>query len=91
MRIIQDYSKVDGTGFQVVNCPCNCRNICKSPKRLTVSYCFDTTNCPVKSHAVGLAALLGICIPNSSQWVGVKRALDDLLISDERNIDYRGE
>lgn len=74
---------VDGTDFEVRNCPAYVHGNCKVNPSVEKGFCRckDMKDCMIKSHCVGLSALIAVTTPGSAENVGAKSCLDSFLVT----------
>lgn len=81
--IVRDY-KVDGTEFEICNCPAYIHGKCRVEPSVENNYkfCKNVNDCRLKSHMVHLSALVSVSYraPNSAEAIGARACFDDFLI-----------
>ena len=80
--IITDYH-VDGTEFEVTNCPAFSESTRRCINKDTLlCYCKDNKNCIIKNHVVALAALVQVTSrqPGSAESVGAKACFNSFIV-----------
>lgn len=81
--IVKDY-KIDGTEFEICNCPAYIHEKCKIELSIggNCKFCREITDCILKSHLVNLSALISVANrnPNSAEVVGARACFNDFLV-----------
>lgn len=77
LEIVRDYY-VNGTDFEIINCPAyDCRN-CK----VYCTLCYNNKDCIIKSHTVALSALVDVAkrAPRSAEHIGAMACFNSFII-----------
>ena len=80
--IVQDYY-VDGTDFEIINCPKYSYGLCVYPDH-TVP-CKSVKDCILKAHMVCLSATIAVCPKGSAAEIGAKACFNSFLVEREDN------
>lgn len=82
MGIVNDYY-VDGTDFEIINCPAYDKNIkgaCRA--QYCEITCRKNKDCIIKSHLVALSALVNVAkrTPTSAEHIGAMACFNNFII-----------
>ena len=81
MEIVKDYY-VNGTDFEIINCPCYVEGRCFRPREDKLINCKDNKDCIIKNHMVALSALIDIAKrnPRSAEHIGAMACFNSFII-----------